>query len=249
MNRETPIDLLFAGMAKLGPGGDVYTRHVLSLIPARRFRLVVDAGCGTGRQTLVLAKALGTLIHAIDSHAPFLEELLRRARQAGVAHLVQPHCMNIKDIPGVFPHIDLIWSEGAAYRIGFSNALTTWASAICPEGLAVVGELSWLREEVPDPIRAFFLSVYPDISSIPENIATANAAGFDLLATYTLPSEAWLEGYYDVLGPRAKALLDHPEPTVRGIAVQTIQEIEAFERSEGSYGYVFYVLQRVRDVA
>ncbi len=249
MSAESPIDVLFGGMAKLGPGGDVYTRHVLSLLPARRFRLVVDASCGTGRQTLVLAKELGTLIHAIDSHAPFLEELLRRARQAGVAHLVQPHCMNIKEIPGVFPHIDLIWSEGAAYRIGFSNALTTWASAICPEGLAVVSELSWLREEVPDPIRAFFLSSYPDVSSIPENVATVKAAGFELLATYTLPPEAWVEGYYDVLGPRAKRLLDHPEASVRDLAVQTIQQIEAFERSEGSYGYVFYVLRRGREIA
>jgi len=37
--------------------------------------------------------------------------------------------MGMKDIPGVFQNIDLLWLEGAAYNIGFSNALTTWASA------------------------------------------------------------------------------------------------------------------------
>ena len=44
--------------------------------------------------------------------------------------------------------------------------------------------------------------------------------------------------------PRAKALVAHPDPSVRDFAVETLKEIEIFERSEGSYGYVFYLLQR-----
>jgi cyclopropane fatty-acyl-phospholipid synthase-like methyltransferase len=96
------IDLLFGGMEKLGPGSDADTLHVLRRLPLRQFGLVVDAGCGTGRQTLVLARALGVTIHAVDSHEPFLRELGGRARQAGVAGLVQIHCMDMKDIPQVF---------------------------------------------------------------------------------------------------------------------------------------------------
>ena len=53
-----------------------------------------------------------------------------------------------------------------------------------------------------------------------------------------------MEGYYDVLEPRAKSLVDHPDASVRDFAVETIKEIEIFRRSEDSYGYVFYVLQR-----
>jgi len=75
----------------LGPGSDADTMHVLRLLPRRRFRVVVDAGCGTGRQTLALAKELGILIHAIDSHQPFLEDLLRRATDANAGELVQAH--------------------------------------------------------------------------------------------------------------------------------------------------------------
>ena len=65
-----------------------------------------------------------------------------------------------------------------------------------------------------------------------------------MLATHTIPGEAWVEGYYDVLEPRARGLVDHPDPAVRDFALDTITEIEIFERSEDSYGYVFYVLQR-----
>jgi hypothetical protein len=45
-------------------------------------------------------------------------------------------------------------------------------------------------------------------------------------------------------GPRAKALLDHPESAVRDFAAETVKEIEIFERSENSNGYVVYILQR-----
>jgi SAM-dependent methyltransferase len=244
MKTHDPIDLLFGGMEKLGPGGNAHTRHVLHLLPQSHFNVIVDAGCGAGRQTMVLAKELGTLVHAVDSHEPFLNDLRRRAVEAGVERLVRTHCMDMQDIPSVFPRVDLLWSEGAAYNIGFANALTAWARVMNPDGFAVVSELAWLREQVPDAVREFFLSGYPDMRPVTENIAIAESAGYKVLGTYTLPKEAWVEGYYDILEPRAKALVDHSDLSVRDFARETVREVEIFRISEDSYGYVFYVLQR-----
>jgi len=173
-----------------------------------------------------------------------LTDLARRAREADIESLVQTHCMDMKDIPRVFQAIDLLWSEGAAYNIGFSHALATWASAITPRGFAVVSELSWLKEQAPDAVREFFGSCYPDMQLVQHNIAVAESAGYKLLTTYTLPRSSWVDGYYDILAPRAKALLDHPDRAVRDFAAETVKEIEVFQLSEDSYGYVFYVLQR-----
>jgi SAM-dependent methyltransferase len=244
MNTDDPIGLLFGGMGKLGPGSDADTLHVLRLLPGRKFRVVVDAGCGAGRQTLALARELGTPVHAVDSHEPFLNDLVRRAGEAGVGHLVQAHCMDMKDIPQVFSGIDLLWSEGAAYNIGFANALATWATALRPGGFAVVSELSWLKEQAPEAARDFFRSGYPDMRPVQGSMAAAEGAGFQVLATHTLPRQAWVDDYYDVLGPRANALLDHPASAVRDFAAETVREIEVFRASEDSYGYVFFILQR-----
>ncbi|MBW4553473.1 MAG: class I SAM-dependent methyltransferase [Aphanocapsa sp. GSE-SYN-MK-11-07L] len=244
MNTYNPIDLLFDGMEKLSPGGNVHTLSVLRLLPTQQFQVIVDAGCGTGRQIMVLAKELDRLIHALDSYELFLHDLTRRAKADGIEHLIQTHCMDMKDIPGVFQHIDLLWSESAAYNIGFSNALTIWGSAINKGGFAIVSELSWLRDQVPDVVREFFLSGYPDMQSIQRNLAVAENTGYRVLTTYTLPNDAWIKGYYDLLEPRAKALIDHPDSFVRDFAVETVKEIEIFKSSEDSYGYVFYVLQR-----
>src|SRR5438270_9784753 len=239
-----PIDLLFADMDKLGPGDDSLTQYGLRSLPQHRFDVVIDAGCGAGRQTMVVAKELNSPVEAIDSHRPFLDRLKRRAKEKGLGHLVRTHRMDMADIPTVFPEIDLLWAEGAAYNIGFANALISWAKAIKPDGFAVVTELCWLRDQIPNAVTEFFRSEYQDMQSVPQNIAIAEEAGYKIFNTYTLPKEAWVKDYYDVLEPRAKSLVNHSNVDVRDFAVETLKEIETFKISEDSYGYVFYVLQR-----
>jgi len=245
MTDADPIALLFGGMEKLGPGDNAETLHVLRSLPKRQFRFVVDAGCGTGQQTLALARELSSVVHAVDSHQPFLDDLTRRAAEAHLDHLVQTQCLDMKDIPQVFQDIDLLWSEGAAYNIGFANALRTWRPALTADGLLIVNELSWVKEDAPDAVREFFRECYPEMRSTRDNIATAEAASYQVLFTRTLPSQSWVEGYYDILGPRAQGLLDHPDSAVRDFAAATVKEIEVFEQSDGSYGYVFYALEPI----
>src|SRR5262252_2433131 len=113
MNMPNLIDLLFGDMDKLSPGDDSLSLYVLRSLPEHRFEVVVDAGCGAGRQTFVLADELTTLVHAVDSYRPFLDRLRQRAEEKGLAQRVRTHCMDMKDIPTAFPTIDLLWAEGA----------------------------------------------------------------------------------------------------------------------------------------
>jgi len=111
MNTPNPIDLLFGDMDKLSPGDDSLSLYILRSLPEHRFEVVVDAGCGAGRQTFVLADELKTPVHAVHSYQPFLDRLSRRAEDKGLAQLVRTHCMEMKDIPTVFPKIDLLWQK------------------------------------------------------------------------------------------------------------------------------------------
>jgi SAM-dependent methyltransferase len=154
MKTPNPVDVLFADMDKLGPGDDNLTLYVLRSLPQHSFAVVVDAGCGAGRQTLVLASELKTFVHAVDCYQPFLDRFKHRAKKKGIAQLVCTHCMDMRDIPSVFPKIDLLWAEGAAYNIGFANALATWSKVIRPDGFAVVSELCWLRVQTIQHLHA-----------------------------------------------------------------------------------------------
>ena len=231
-------------MEKLGPGSDEETLQMIRRVPRDRLDVVVDAGCGAGRQTMVLARELRIPVHAVDSHEPFLEVLRRRAREANVDHLVQVHCLDMRDIASRFPAIDLLWCEGAAYNIGFANALASWGRAIRSGGFAVVSELAWMTEDVPRRAREFFTSAYPDMQHSARNVALAEQVGYDVLSTHTLSRQAWTDGYYDLLEPRARALADHADEGVRQFARETLTEIDVFEAAHGSYGYVFYLLRR-----
>jgi cyclopropane fatty-acyl-phospholipid synthase-like methyltransferase len=246
MNAMDPLELFFGDLDKLGPGDAAHTQHVLESLPRREFAVVVDAGCGSGQQTLTLARALHTPIHAIDSYPRFLENLARRAAAAGLTQWVQPHCMDMKDIASVFPSVDLLWSEGAAYNIGFEKALTLWHAVVAPGGFVVVSELCWLTnpEAAPAAVREFFHAGYPDMRTVDDAATVAKRAGYQLLGTHTLPRESWVDGYYDVLKPRAKSFLGHSDPAVHQFAADILNEIAVFEQSAGSYGYVFFVLSK-----
>jgi methylase of polypeptide subunit release factors len=62
-----------------GPGDDASTECALRLLqhlpPRPR---ILDIGSGPGAQTLVLARATGGTVTAIDVHQPFLDESMRR---------------------------------------------------------------------------------------------------------------------------------------------------------------------------
>src|SRR5262249_61059516 len=102
-------------MDKLSPGDDRLSLYVLRSLPQHGFDVVVDAGCGAGRQTFVLASELKTSIDAVDFHGPFLNGLKQRPKEKGIAVLVLAHCMDMQNIPDLFPRIDLLWAKGAAY--------------------------------------------------------------------------------------------------------------------------------------
>lgn len=244
MHEAYPLALFFGGLDKLGPGSDADTLRVVDMLPQLSLQLVIDAGCGTGRQTLALASRLQTVVHAVDSHAPFLDRLQCRAAEAGIAHLVRVYCMDMVDIPKVFREIDLLWSEGAAWNIGFAQVLKTWHSAIKQQGFAVVSERSWLRKAVSERVRRLVRRAYPAMGSVAENRSAAREAGFFVIGTYTLPPEAWRDGYYDILEARAGTLRDHPDRVIRDFAAAMIEKISIFQSCGDSFGYVFYVMRK-----
>jgi hypothetical protein len=147
--------------------------------------------------------------------------------------------MGMKNIPQVFQDIDLLWSEGAAYNIGFSDALATWAPALVPDGLAVISKLSWLKDQAPDAARDYFRSGYPDMQSVQHNIAAAERAGYKVLATYTLPLRAWMDGYYDILALRAKALLNHRNPQSELLPPKPSERSSSFNAPKTVMGMCF----------
>ena len=129
-----PIELVFVGLGKLGPSSKATTLDAIRALPISQFNTIVDAGCGAGAQTLILADELHQVVHAVDNNEMFLRDLINRANAANLGQFISTHCLDLSEIADRFPNIDLLWSEGAAYNIGFATALESWSASINPSG-------------------------------------------------------------------------------------------------------------------
>jgi SAM-dependent methyltransferase len=238
---------LFEGLPRQGPGSDACTRAALRRLPelpaAPR---VLDLGCGSGRSALVLADALRTKVIAVDNHQPFLEQLRASARARGLDELIEARCADMA-APGMpAGSIDLLWSEGAIYLLGFEEGLRLWRPLLRPGGSLAVSECSWLVAEPPAEAVAFFREGYPGMAGIEENIDRARAAGFDLIDHFRLPPAAWWDEYYTPLEQRMAHLAPAADAELAAVIDETRREIELYRRHGHAYGYVFYLLRPSR---
>ena len=238
---------LFEGLPRQGPGSDGCTREALRRLGALPVApRVLDLGCGTGRSTLVLAAALRTRVIAVDNHRPFLDQLWATAQERGLEHLIEPRCADMR-APRVPPgSIDLMWSEGALYLLGFEAGLRLWRPLLAPGGCLAVSECSWLCADPPAEAVAFFRQGYPGMAGIEQNLGRARAAGFDVFDHLTLPPAAWWDEYYMPLEARIAHLAPEADAELTAVIHETRREIELYRRHGDSYGYVFYLLRRSR---
>jgi len=237
--------LIHADIPQAGPGSDAVTREALRRLgPLPPTPRVLDLGCGPGRQTLVLARELGVPITAVDSHAPFLAYLERAAAEQGLGHLVRTRLADfgaLEDAPGSH---DLIWSEGAIYILGWAEGLRRWRPLLRPGGFLAASEATWLTEERPAELVAFWREAYPSMGTIASNSEAARSAGYDVLDTIVLPASAWWE-YYRPLQARIESLRERARGDAELAATisETEREIALYARYGSFYGYVFYLMR------
>jgi SAM-dependent methyltransferase len=238
---------LHRGLERQGPGAAAFSRRILAGLPRLPANPVIaDLGCGGGAGALLLAEWFGVPVRAVDLSREFLDELEAQAKRRGLAHLVEPIEADIGQLDWPAGTIDLLWSEGAAYNLGFATALRQWRPLLARGGIAVISELSWFADDVPAPARTYWAQAYPEIGSEAENIAHAGAEGFTVLGVSRLPAAAWWNNYYGPLQARIDALRGQADAAMQAVIRETEAEIALFRDYSDVYGYAFYVL-RARD--
>ena len=229
-----------------GPGDNSLTRKALSLLtdlPARP--RILDIGCGPGMQTIELAKQTNGTITAIDNHAPFLEALRQRSIEEGVAGRINILQASMFELGFEKESVDLIWSEGAIYIIGFEKGIGVWRPFLKRGGTIAVTELSWIKANPPAEVKSYWGTGYPGMKRLEDNRRIIRAAGYEEVGYFSLPESSWWEHYYQPMEKRIEILR---QKYGEGEAVKNQldviqQEIEMYRRYSPWYGYVFYLMQ------
>lgn len=237
---------LHDGLDHLGPADASVSRAILSELPPLPLAPhIVDLGCGTGASALLLAEWFDSPIKAVDQVGAFLRTLRERASARGLTERIETIEADMGALDWPEASVDLLWSEGAAYNLTFSGALKAWRPLLTPGGLAVISELSWFTESPPEAARAFWAPRYPTLGSERENCAYAPSAGFEVLSTRRLTSEAWWRSYYTPLLARVAALKPVADAVMASVLAETELETAIFRDHSDHYGYTFYVLRAI----
>jgi len=220
------------------------TFELLRLSPGSK---VADIGCGTGASTLVLAgKLKNAQITAVDIFPEFLDVLARNAEAAGLADAIAIVNESMDSLTFADESLDLIWSEGAIYNIGFARGVEAWRRFLRPGGLLVVSEITWLRPDPPGVLRRHWESEYPEIGTAGEKISVLERAGYDLRGYFVLPSSCWIENYYEPIEARMVEFLRRHagQQEARELADMERQEAKLYRQYHDFVSYGFYIARK-----
>jgi SAM-dependent methyltransferase len=237
---------LHRGLPRQGPGSAETTRRAFAALGGLPPRpRIVDVGCGPGAQTLELARLGNGPIVAVDLQQPFLDELRERAAAAGVSDRIEVVRADMNRLAFEPGSLDLLWSEGAIYIMGFEHGLRAWRPLLCDGGQMAVTEATWLRSDPPEELRRFWQESYPGMNGVEANLAVARGAGYQVLGSFALPERCWWE-YYEPIAARLEGWLERSpgDEGVRAVVEAERREIDLYRRYSSYYGYVFYLLQR-----
>ena len=167
MNEMELMMQLHRNNQRQGPGSEDTTRLALTLAginPEMSYK-IADIGCGTGAQTITLAKTLKGDIVAVDLFEDFLERLKKNIAKEQTLASVRTLVASMDDLPFQNGTFDIIWSEGAVYNIGFRQGINYWKDFLKTGGILAVSELSWTTKERPAELEEFWTGEYSEMNS------------------------------------------------------------------------------------
>ena len=242
------IDLHRQG-ERQGPGGRAEAEQALELarLDTSRHLKIADIGCGTGASTLFLAETLDAEIIAVDFLPEFLDELRARVQDHGVAEKITPLACSMDALPFAAETLDLIWSEGAVYNMGFEAGVSAWRRFLKPGGTLLVSEITWLGETRPRELQAHWEQAYPEIDVASAKIRILERHGYRPEAYFYLPPHCWLENYYHPMQRRFDAFLQRNQqyPPAADIVTAEKAEIALYERFHDHYSYGVYIATKI----
>jgi SAM-dependent methyltransferase len=239
---------VFGALPRQGPGCDADTLQALDLVqrdwgPIER---ILDVGCGCGFQTLTLLKNTQARVTALDLSKGLLSRLVESVAADGLADRVETVACSMMEMPFEAQSFDLIWSEGAVFIMGFEAAATAFRKLLRPGGRVVISDAVWLVEDPPEEAIAWWRSEGETLVHFAERWKQLAEQGYRRVAGFTGSEAGWWEPYLTPMAERVAAL--------RGVrtASEDVAVLDALDREIathraylGTYGYRFYIAERV----
>jgi len=238
------ISEYFSHLKRQGPGSPEATLKALSFIEdLTETSLISDIGCGTGGQTITLAENIPGQITGIDLFPTFINLFNDNVKKRKLDSRVHGVLGSMDNLPFKVEELDLIWSEGAIYNIGFEKGLNEWRKFLKKGAYIAVTEASWFTEKRPEEIDKYWKTAYPQIDTISNKVAQMQKAGYIPISSFILKENCWIENFYKPQAQVQETFLKKYKgnKTVEEFIAHERLEAELYTKYKDYYGYVFYI--------
>lgn len=241
------IDLLIEAHINLnrqGPGSKEATKQALKFLgQLDQFQQIADLGCGTGGQTMLLAKYLSGKVTGLDIFPVMIDKFNENAKIRNLENRVTGIVGDMNNLPFEKNTFDLIWSEGAIDNIGFEKGLSDWHVFLKKGGFVAVTCPSWLTKEHPEAAKQFWSQAGSNLDTVENNIKIMQDCGYKFISAFALPEECWIDNYFYPRSKEIEKMLKkyNKNETMEKYAKLNKQEIELYLKYKEHYGYVFYI--------
>lgn len=234
----------YAGVERQGPGSPEVTRKALSFVEGLcNESRIADIGCGTGGQTMVLAQHAPGTVTGVDLFDTFIDLFNKNAAELDLQSRAKGITGSMDALSFQDGELDLIWSEGAIYNIGFEKGLYEWKKFLKQGGYIAVSEASWFTDTRPAEIDDFWQDAYPEIDTIPNKLGQMQETGYIPVASFILPETCWTDHFY---APQVKVMETFLEKYKGNKAAEDFianqrHEEGLYRKYKEYYGYAFYI--------
>ena len=196
---------------------------------------------------MVMAQHTSGKIAGIDLFPAFINLFNTNADKLNFQARVKGIVGSMDNLPFQNEELDIIWSEGAIYNIGFERGLNEWRKFLKTGGYVAVSEVSWFTKERPPEIDEFWQDAYSEIDTIPNKVAQMQKSGYIPVATFILPENCWTEHFYAPQVSAQETFLKRYEgnKTAEELVENQRHEAELYNKYKEFYGYVFYIGKKI----
>jgi methylase of polypeptide subunit release factors len=184
------------------------------MLPSMDKPSILDIGCGSGIQTIELAKMCNGHITAIDIDIPALVSLKKRVKDLGLSHRISVKQASMHDLNRVKEIYDIVWAEGSIFVVGFEKGIRDWKKLLKKGG---------------------FLVIHDEDTRIEQKLQIIKKHEYQLRGQIKIPHEEWEVRYYKpLLSFLSKKKLAPAEDN------KLRKEIDSFKRTR--MGSVFFIM-------
>ncbi|MFC2057128.1 class I SAM-dependent methyltransferase [Chloroflexota bacterium] len=202
-----------------------YTRKAFRMLSQMDKPRVLDIGCGSGTPTLELARLSQGEVIGIDIDQPALDQFTRKIKGAGLTEQVKAVNCSMFDVDFPDESLDIIWSEGSIYAVGFQRGLLEWRRFLKPGG---------------------FMVIHDEKGNVKEKLEQISNCGYELLGYFILSEDIWWTEYF---APLEKLITEsrtsyNDDPKILEEIHQAQEELDMFKKNPERNSSVCFVIKR-----